>query len=287
MRRAVDLAVMSGAGNVFAVAVAEAGVPPDAKASLARDLCPAGAVIEGVRLDGLLVVSRAAGADCRMEVYNADGSRAEMCGNGLRCVALFARSRGLADADRVRVATDAGVREVELVREGRRIVGARAALGVPRVLAVDESIPLESGARSVVTIVDVGNPHCVLFVADVARADVARLGPALERHPRFPARTNVEFCELAQRRIRLRAWKPCIRLRVWERGVGETKACGTGACAAAVAASVAGGAKLPIEVELPGGRLQVDWDGRGEARVSGDCKELWCGKWPPRPARQR
>jgi diaminopimelate epimerase len=278
MRRAVDLAVMSGAGNVFAVAVADADVPPDAKAGLARGACRSGAVIEGVRLDGLLVVSRAAGADCRMEVFNADGSRAEMCGNGLRCVALFARARGFAESDRVCVATDAGVREVELVRDGNRIVGARAALGVPRVLAVDESILLESGARSFVTIVDVGNPHCVLLVADVARADVARLGPALERHPRFPARTNVGFCELRGRRI---------ALRVWERGVGETKACGTGACAAAVAASVAGRARLPVEVELPGGTLIVDWDGRGEARVSGDCRELWCGKWPSRPARQR
>jgi diaminopimelate epimerase len=204
-----------------------------------------------------------------MVIHNADGSRPEACGNGLRCVARFAREHDLAASDLVRVETDAGPRRVQLVRQDGEPRHARAWLGLARVLVERER--LDAGAQSVeATLVDVGNPHCVVFVADERAAPLERLGPLLERHPRFPAGTNVEF--VARRGGRLVA-------RVWERGVGETAACGSGACAAAVAAAALGLEQLPLEVELPGGRLLVDRDESGEVLLEGPCLAHAEGEW--------
>lgn len=246
-------ALVSAAGNRFAVLDAfEHDVDEPEVQAVA--LCGEHA------LDGLLVVSGPReGGDCRMQVFNRDGSRAEACGNGLRCVALFAVEERGAPAALV-IETDAGARRVEVLRRGARITGARADMGVP-VLVEREARLAVGGATLAVALVDMGNPHCVLFVDDVERAPVARLGPALERHERFPRRTNVSFAEPAA--------GPELRVRTWERGVGETAACGTGVSAAAVAAIVHGRARSPLAIATRGGRLEVSWDGAGPLSLAG------------------
>jgi diaminopimelate epimerase len=266
----VKLTIMSGTANVFAVVDARHERLPRDLAQLARKLCTTQLAPQApAQLDGLLVVAPSERASCRMTIYNVDGSRAEACGNGLRCVAQFARSRGFTAADRLRVETDAGIRDVELLREHGAIVGARATMGTPRVLGRDLELATSRGPV-LATLVDMGNPHCVLFVDDERKEAVEVLGPELERHAHFPKRTNVEFC--ARREGKL--W-----LRVWERGVGETLACGTGACATAVAASLLEEpTKLPVDVEVRGGRLNIAWDGVGQVVLSGPCEELWSGE---------
>lgn len=260
---------MAGAGNSFALWDARAlGEPADAVA-LARELCERTWPGAQATLDGLLVVSPGTeGAACRMTIYNADGSRPEACGNGLRCVARFAREQGFSAGDAFTVQTDAGLRAVAMVRERGAIVGVRASMGAPRSIELGVLLASSKG-RQQATLVDMGNPHAVLFVADERTAPVAELGRELERHPRFPNRTNVEFAALRDGRV---------HLRVWERGVGETAACGTGACATAVAALREGRLQLPVDIELPGGTLRVDWDGAGEVLLTGPCEVLWAGE---------
>jgi len=268
----VKLALASAAGNAFAIADTRLESLPSAPADLALELCARDALVPGRELDGLLVVGAPrSGGDCRMEIYNADGSRAEACGNGLRCVGRFVREHGPPERDRVAVETDCGTREVQLLRaEGGAIVAARAQMGVPRVLARELALETSHGPCSV-TAIEIGNPHCVLFVADESRAPVRELGPELERHPFFAKRTNVEFVALRDGRL----W-----VRVWERGVGETRACGTGACASAVAALLRRGIALPVEVVLPGGKLAIEWDGAGDVFASGPCEVLVSVEWP-------
>jgi diaminopimelate epimerase len=266
----LKLSVMAGAGNTFAVVDAEREALPSAPPLFAQRLCAEGAPAGLPRLDGLLLVSRGErGGDCRMTVFNADGSRPEACGNGLRCVARFAREHGYAREDRLRVETDAGPRPVELLRDPRgAIVAARASMGAPR--RIERDVPLRTSRGEVrATLVDMGNPHCVLLVDDERAAPVAALGGELELHSRFPRRANVGFA----------AWRDGrLHLRVWERGVGETAACGTGACAAAVAARLERGLASPVEVRLPGGLLTVEWDGAGDVRLTGPCELLWSGE---------
>jgi diaminopimelate epimerase len=277
------LALLSGAGNSFAVLDATRGAPPEDPADLARSVCAdrASALFAaGLRaglpelperaLDGLLLIlPPESTGDCRMVIYNADGSRPAACGNGLRCAARFARERELAQGDVVQVETDAGTRRVVLVRVDGTPQRARASMGKPRVLALRERLEVD-GVELRAALVDLGNPHCVLFVDDVSSADVARLGPLIEHHALFPERTNVEFAALRSGRL---------ELRVWERGVGETAACGTGACAAAVAAQAERMCALPLEVDLPGGRLTVRWSVGGEVELEGPCLVHAEGEW--------
>jgi diaminopimelate epimerase len=247
----------SAAGNRFAV-LDGFEAPPAEPAALARELCARHG------LDGLLLACRPeAGGDCRMRVWNRDGSTAEACGNGLRALGRWALESAHAPREMV-VETDAGPRRVACVVRAGEVVAARAELGVPRVVAAAER--LEAAGRSLAaTLVDLGNPHCVLFVPDVERAEVATLGAALERHARFPQRVNVSFAELEGGRL---------RLRTWERGVGETAACGTGAGASAVAAHVQGRARSPFAIDTRGGRLRVDWDGAGTLCLTGPVEAL-------------
>jgi len=271
MSARVEMTVMAGAGNTFGVFDARGEAPSVDRVELAQRVCAAPPAECGVaKLDGLLFVEADADADARMVIHNADGSRPEACGNGLRCVARFAREHGFAASDTLRIATDAGVREVELLREGGQIVGARAQMGAPR--EIERDVELSGAFGSVrATLVDMGNPHCVLFVDDERTAPVHELGAALERHARFPRRTNVEFAAFRE---------GSVQLRVWERGVGETAACGTGACATAVAALLADRAKSPVALQLPGGRLTVDWEGEGDVRLTGPCAVAWTGSLP-------
>jgi diaminopimelate epimerase len=247
-------------GNRFAVLDAFEHEPSEPEL-LAQKLCAR------FGLDGLLLGGRGrAGGDVHMVVLNRDGSRAEACGNGLRVVARWAVESEHARGELV-VETEAGPRRVSCLFRGREVVGARAELGVPRL--VEREAVLSVGPRAVrATLVDMGNPHCIVFVPDVGRAEVATLGAALERHARFPERINVSFVEPTGGRL---------LVRTWERGVGETAACGTGASAAAVAAFAHGHARAPVEVGTRGGRLQVDWDGAGVLTLAGPVEALRVG----------
>lgn len=218
----------------------------------------------GVGCDQILVAEPAADADFFFRIYNADGSESAQCGNGARCFARFVRENGLADKERITVATAAGRMVLEALADGRY----RVEMGVPAF--EPEAIPLRAATRAdtyEIVLDDgqrvsgqalaIGNPHLVLRVDDVDAASVAALGPALEAHPDFPERVNVGFMEVRD--------PGHIRLRVHERGVGETRACGSGAVAAAVAGRLVHGLDETVQVALPGGILVVDWDGEGEA----------------------
>lgn len=279
--------IVSGTGNTFALVdafdpqtAAELGDPAALATAMVR---ASGRTVPGVAtglrgrfesldgelvpLDGLLVLGPSTRADARMILYNADGSRPETCGNGLRATAFAARVHGRVAQNRFTVECDAGVREVELLDADPPRV--RVSMGVPKVLEARAPLSTSRGTLDA-TLVDVGNPHCVLFVSDLDGAPVTTLGPEIERHPRFPARTNVEFVAIEPGRM---------RLRVWERGVGETAACGSGACAAAAAFWITGRGPIPPEIELRGGTLGVEWDGRGEIRIVGDVRRHARGTW--------
>lgn len=251
--------LISGTGNSFALVDAWGGGAPDDPAAAARELCQGARHTDGM----LLLLPPRAGGALRMEVWNADGSRAEMCGNGLRCLARHAHESGYA-AGEMAIETDSGLRAARVLERRGRTVSVRCELGVPRI--VERNVELEAGgARHCATLVDMGNPHCVLFVTDERLAPVRELGPLLERHPRFERGTNVEFA--APRGHRL-------GLRVWERGVGETLSCGTGAAAAAAVAILDGRAQAPLEVEVPGGWLLAEWDQSGPLWLTGSTEDL-------------
>ncbi len=217
----------------------------------------------GVGFDQLLVIepSRREGADFRYRIYNADGSEAEHCGNGARCFARYVHEAGLSGRDPLVLETGNGLISVAALADGHY----RVDMGVPelepaRIPFVAEAragrYTLEVDGREVdIGAVSVGNPHAVLQVADVEAAPVATLGPAIERHPRFPNRVNVGFCRVVD--------STRIDLRVWERGVGETAACGTGACAAVVSLRVLQLVGERVTVRLRGGDLLIEWPGEG------------------------
>lgn len=274
--------LMSGAGNIFAVFDGFKDAPPDNPSDIARAICsPRASGGITPRPDGLLLLVRpTASGDCQMQLYNADGSRPETCGNGLRCIAKLAFDRGHVKKPRFIIETDAGPRPTEVTLDHGFVTRARVHMGTPRILARDEELILPAGPATPstplrATLVDVGNPHCVLFVDDERSAPVTTLGPLIEHHPRFPGGTNVEF--LALRR-------EGTYLRVWERGVGETQACGSGACAAAVAAVARGVVRWPLRLHLAGGVLEVASDGQGGVFLSGPVETIRSGEWQPAPA---
>ena len=219
----------------------------------------------GIGCDQVLLVeaSGRADADFRYRIFNADGSEVEQCGNGARCFARFVRDRGLTDKDDLRVATAAGLLRLQIRPDGWVAVD----MGQPRLEPADipfyateraQLYPIAAdGMDMEIGVVSMGNPHAVLAVENVDRAPVAHLGPLLERHGRFPKRTNVGFMQIVA--------PDHIRLRVFERGAGETLACGSGACAAAVVGRLWGLLWPNVRVELPGGELTVHWAGEGES----------------------
>jgi diaminopimelate epimerase len=224
-----------------------------------------------------------------MEMYNADGSRGEMCGNGIRCLARLAYESGVARKNPIEVETDSGVKSVALTFSSGKIDGATVDMGEPilegREIPVDADgkiieHPLEVGGRSAkITAVSMGNPHCVAFVNDdtIWKLDVyefARLGRQFEHHKFFPKRVNTEFILPISRNH--------LKMRVWERGSGETLACGTGACAALVAGVLTGRADRKAVVELPGGNLEIEWREGGERAnhvfMTGEAIEVFRGE---------
>lgn len=218
----------------------------------------------GVGFDQLLIVETPStpDVDFRYRIFNADGSEVEQCGNGARCFARFVFDKRLTVKKQIRVETRGGIIELLLKGDGQ----VRVDMGAPRLQAAEIPFIAETetlshavqveGETVELAVVSMGNPHGVLRVADVDQAPVLTLGPKLECHPRFPQKANIGFLQIidAQR----------ARLRVWERGVGETRACGTGACAAAVAGIRQGWLKSPVSIELPGGLLNIEWDGVGQ-----------------------
>ena len=217
----------------------------------------------GIGFDQLLIVEppNDPDVDFRYRIFNADGSEVEQCGNGARCFARFVLDKRLTSKRRIRVETKSGVIELRVRSDGQISVD----MGAPRLAPAQIPFQAEAEALSYRVEVDgrdvelaavsMGNPHAVLRVDNVDTAPVHELGPKLEHHPRFPQRVNVGFLQIIDRHQ--------ARLRVWERGAGETQACGTGACAAAVAAIRLGWMESPVQLELPGGRLSIEWAGPG------------------------
>ncbi len=215
----------------------------------------------GIGCDQLLLVERPgqAGVDFRYRIFNADGSEVEQCGNGARCFARFVRDEGLTDKDAIVVETASGIITLYVESDGQ----IRVNMGAPRFKPAQlpftaeteaDKYPLEvAGEPLAIGAVSMGNPHAVLRVEDIATAEVERLGPLLESHPRFPRRVNVGFMEIVTRGH--------IRLRVYERGAGETLACGTGACAAVAVGRRWGELDDTVRVDLPGGSLTIRWEG--------------------------
>lgn len=258
----------------------------------------------GVGSDGLILIlppTRSGLADLRMRMFNADGSESEMCGNGIRCLARYAADTGLISGDRLSVETAAGVLNLELFRRNGNVAAVRVDMGEPRLKRSDIPMacpsddspgdggdpaerrddraaerpvinePLRVGAEVYhVTALSLGNPHCVVLVDDVDQAPVAALGPLIETHAAFPNRTNVEFVQVVDQEN--------VRMRVWERGSGETYACGTGACAAVVATSLMNLTGRRVTVHLLGGRLEIEWAPNGHVLMLGPCEAVCTGE---------
>jgi diaminopimelate epimerase len=204
-----------------------------------------------------------------MEVVDADGTEAEMCGNGIRAVAIYLLKHWEKHAV-YRIETLAGLQKVQL--EGDQV---RVEMGLPKFKTSAERLEFEVGGRNLILEfrdVNMGNPHAVIFVPTLNQIPLATWGPIIERHPRFPERTNVEFVEVVSQYH--------LKVLVWERGAGATLACGTGGCAAAVAALLAEKGGRNVEVEFPGGPLRIQWEGRADAPVfmTGPAVEVYSGK---------
>ena len=240
----------------------------------------------GVGSDGLILIKPSQTADFCMEMYNADGSQGAMCGNGIRCVAKYVYEHGLTNMTMLAIETGAGIRNVQLTVQNNKVTMVTVDMGLPILTTACQNIPLNhtlaestpiwetvrAGSVDCRTVgISMGNPHTVLFYDDMADAPVETLGPALESHPRFADRTNVEFVVVHSRSQ--------LEMRVWERGSGETLACGTGACASAVAAMLAGLADRTVNVRLLGGSLKIHWNpDTGLVEMSGPAAEVFTGE---------
>lgn len=235
----------------------------------------------GVGGDGLIFVFKDDRRVLNMRIINADGSEPEMCGNGIRCVAKYAYQRRLVGELLFDIKTRAGVMVPEIILEGQQVVAVKVDMGAPvldrgrvPVLGAPDTYMVEEdllvGDESVVaTAVSMGNPHCLVFVPDVSAAPVHSLGRRLERHDLFPNHTNVEFIEIRS--------GDEIAVRVWERGVGETLACGTGACASAVGSALTNRTGRRVRVNLPGGQLLIEWADNNHVFMTGPAEEVFHG----------
>ncbi|MBO8127224.1 MAG: diaminopimelate epimerase [Firmicutes bacterium] len=238
----------------------------------------------GIGSDGLILLLPSEVADVRMRMFNADGSEAQMCGNGLRCLAKLAYDSGIVQDLTLTVETLAGIKEVRLLTDERgEITGAIADMGQaklrrkdipmagePEKTAIDQELTV-LGETYTFTGVSMGNPHCVIWVSDLKEFPVEKIGPAIEKHPLFPERVNVEFCQLHS--------PTEISMRVWERGSGETMACGTGACAAVVAGVESGRLEREVLVHLLGGDLKIAYAPNGKVTLEGPCVTVFTGEY--------
>ena len=280
-RQTIRFTKMHGIGNdyVYVNLLEETVNDP---ASLAREVSDRHF---GIGADGLILIGPSDSADVSMRIFNADGSEAEMCGNGVRCVAKYAREHGLASGDDVRVETAAGVKPIHVFIENDVVVRARVDMGVPGLLrrdipmtgALDEqciNAPLTVGGETYeITCVSMGNPHCVIFTSDVEGVSLEEDGSAIEHDvDTFPQRTNVHFVEVVS--------SDEVRMRTWERGSGITLACGTGASAVCVAGALTGRTGRRILAHLPGGDLELEWAADDHVFMAGPATEVFAGEWP-------
>lgn len=254
---------MQGLGNDFLVVCAP--VPEDV-APLSAALCHRHF---GVGADGVIYISSSPVADCRMRIFNADGSEAKMCGNGIRCVGKYLYDKGLVQKERLTVETLSGVKTLTMKAQGGRV--QRVAVDMGQAVLEKMYLPLNDG-MGMGTLISVGNPHLVVFTQEVEDVPLFLWGPRIEQDERFPGGVNVEFVQaLGPQRL---------RMRVWERGCGVTLACGTGACASAFAAMKQGlcFADQPIEVKLDGGNLFITVDGTGHILMEGPAVTVFEGE---------
>lgn len=252
---------MHGCGNDYIyVDGAKEPIPVEKKPGIVRWLSDRHFGIGG---DGVIFIHPSTEADFEMEMYNMDGSRAEMCGNGIRCVAKYVYDKGLTDQTSISVASCGKIKYLDLFLQEGKVSTVRVNMGSPILNAAQ--IPVISHREEVIaerievedtvyemTCVSMGNPHAVVFMDEVASLPLEKIGPFFENHVRFPKRTNTEFVKVLDEKT--------VEMRVWERGTGETLACGTGACAVVVACVLNGLTKEEVTVKLLGGNLQIKWD---------------------------
>ncbi len=237
----------------------------------------------GIGADGLIVIESSSLADLKMTIYNADGSRAQMCGNGLRCVAKYALDRQLVSSKTMTIETDAGIRHVDCLRTNSMLFIVRVDMGLP-ILDADamqvqaDASPVVNypmafeGEEFSVTCVSMGNPHAVIFVPDLSAIPLNQLGPRIETAPMFKQRINVHFVQVES--------QGHLRMKTWERGSGVTQACGTGACAVCVAGVLTDRCGRTVRVTLPGGDLAVEWAADDHVYMEGPAVEIFTGDWP-------
>ena len=245
----------------------------------------------GVGGDGLILIKDSDIADLKMSMFNADGSEAEMCGNGIRCFVKYAVDRGIVSdsSASVSVETLAGIRQVAPIAENGQVLAARVSMGNPILSPTDVPVKLDSageygsgpvleypfqmdGHDLPLSFVSMGNPHAVTFIdTPVAEFPLHTVGPKMEHHSIFPNRVNFEIVNVDS--------PDHLTARVWERGSGETMACGTGACGIAVASILGGYTGNSVDITLPGGTLTVSWDGEGEVILEGPAQEVFSGEW--------
>ncbi len=280
---------VQGAGNDF-ILVETSDMQRD-WTSLARAICDRHFGVGG---DGLLLVLPSDKADLRMRIFNSDGSESNACGNGIRCLAKYVYEEGLISTgtDQILVETVAGIREIKLYKRGDKLISIRAGMGKPEFSANDIPVVIKGNEDNIVDIksmlgypvsidgtelllnlVSMGNPHAVYFwQRPVSDFPLSQLGPKVEHLVIFPNRVNFEVARVLSRDE--------IEVRVWERGVGETLACGSGASAVAVAAQLHGYIDNNVDIKLPGGILQLEWNGTGEVLMSGPAEKVFSGEWP-------
>jgi diaminopimelate epimerase len=237
----------------------------------------------GIGSDGLVLILPSAVADFRMRMFNSDGSESEMCGNATRCIGKFVFEKGLTDKTDISLETLAGVKRLLLNVENGKVNSVRVDMGEPILepkqipIHLDETrvinYPIAVESRKVnITAVSMGNPHAVIFMDDLQELDIQKSGPKVESHPLFPKRTNTEFAQVIS--------PTHIKMRVWERGAGETLACGTGACATAVAGVLNGKTERKVTLELLGGNLEVEWsEADNHVYMTGPAVTVFEGDW--------
>jgi len=238
----------------------------------------------GIGGDGLILICPSDKADARMRMFNADGSESEMCGNGLRCVAKYVFDHGIVTRDKLALETGRGILHVEIEHHQGKARRVRVNMGepiligerIPTTLPGDPpvDVPVVVGDTTLkVTCVSIGNPHCVTFVDEITDALVLGIGPKIEKHTAFPRRTNVEFVKVNR--------PDDLTMRVWERGSGETLACGTGACGVCVAGVLTGRSDRRVTIHLLGGDLELDWSkADNHVYMTGPAVEVFTGEWP-------
>ena len=245
---------------------------------------------KGIGSDGLILIQSSDEADFEMAMYNADGSYGKMCGNGIRCVAKYVYDNGLTDKTEISVISGGAVKYLKLTVENGKVKKVRVNMGEP-ILKPSEIPVVGDGDKLVavpivvdnqvyeMTCVSMGNPHAVVFLDDVENLKIEEIGPRFEQHERFPDRVNTEFVERIDRKN--------LKMRVWERGSGETMACGTGACATAVAAILNGYAERDVTVHLLGGDLEISWDETDNCvYMTGPAATVFTGEFDPEELRK-